>query len=331
MLRSVSAHVQNDGGAWAAQGKAMLAASANWDDLRYFLATARSGNTLAAGRALGVSQTTVARRIASLEAALGIVLFERRQAGYALTPAGEALVGQAEAVEAAAASFAEAAGAQSREASGTVCVTMVEIYAVTIMPAILRDLHEAHPRVRIAIDTSDGKRDLGAGEADVALRGGQAPTEADLVGRRIAPDPWTLYCSRDYAAAHRRPRNAADLRRHSIIGGGGDRIWPAYRAWLRRHSLEDAVTIEQSSASGLLAAVRAGAGLAVLPSFIADRDPELVRCLEPSPADRSELWLLTHERLRHTPRVRAVMDFLGTRLSRLAREAPIADADPWAE
>ena len=302
----------------------------NWDDLRYFLAVARSGSTLAAGRALGVSQTTVARRLAALEAALGLVLFERRQAGYAPTPAGEALVAQAEAVEGAAAAFCEAAGAQSRDASGTVCLTMVELYAITIVPPILKDLHDAHPGLRIVLDTSDGKRDLAAGEADVALRGGHVAADSGLVGRRIAPDPWTLYCSRGYAAARPRPRTAADLRQHAIVGGGGEKVWPAYRAWLRRHRLEAAVTIEHSSASGLLAAVRAGAGLAVLPSFVADRDPELVRCLPPIATDDSELWLLTHERLRHTPRVRAVMDFLGERLQRLAREAPPSDEGRWA-
>ncbi|HYG29026.1 MAG TPA: LysR family transcriptional regulator [Allosphingosinicella sp.] len=309
----------------------MPPASLDWDDLKYFLAVARCGSTLGAGRALGVSQTTVARRLAVLEEGLGLILFERRQAGYAPTPAGESLVARAEAVEAAAGAFADAAGAQSRDASGTVCLTMVEHYAITVMPPILRDLNEAHPGLRILLDTSDDHRDLAAGEADVALRGGHLPSDSSLVGRRIAPDPWTVYCSRSYAAAHARPRTAADLRSHAIVGGGGDRVWPAYRKWLRRHGLEEAVTIQHSSASGLLAAVRAGAGLAVLPSFIADRDPDLVRCLEPSHGDDSELWLLTHERLRHAPRVRAVMDFLGERLTRLAREAPAAAGDEaWA-
>jgi DNA-binding transcriptional LysR family regulator len=312
------------------QGEAMLAASVDWDDLKYFLAVARSGSTLGAGRALRVSQTTVARRLSALETALGLVLVERRQAGYVLTPAGQALVPQAEAVEAAATSFAEAAGAQSRDASGTVCLTMVELYAITILPPILRDLHDAHPGLRIELDTTDSPRDLGAGEADVALRGGHVPIDSSLVGRRIAPDPWTLYCSRDYAAAHARPRTAADLRQHAIIGGGGEKVWPLYRAWLRRHRLEEAVTIHHSSASGLLAAVRAGAGLAVLPSFVADREPDLVRCLEPIAGDDAELWLLTHERLRHAPRVRAVMDFLGERLARLAREPRMPDEGRWA-
>jgi len=309
----------------------MSATSLDWDDLKYFLAVARGGSTLGAGKMLRVSQTTVARRVAAFEERLGLILFERRQAGYALTPAGEALVPQAETVEAAADAFAEAAGAQSREAGGTVRLTMQEIYAVTIVPAILRDLHAAHPKLRVQLDTADLPRDLGAGEADVALRGVyHMPNDQALVGRRIAADPWTLYCSRDYAAANRRPRSAADLREHPIIGGGGEKVWPMYRAWLQRHRLEEAVTMEHNSGTGLLAAVRAGAGLAVLPSFVADRDPDLIRCLEPIRGDRAELWLLTHERLRHAPRVRAVMDFLGAALTRLAKQAPVADAGRWA-
>lgn len=308
----------------------MLTAPLDWDDLKYFLAVARSGSTLGAGRVLRVSQTTAARRIAAFEERLGLVLFERRQAGYALTPAGEALVPRAEAMEAAAASFAEAAGAQARDARGTVCLTTVELYGITILPPILRDLHAAHPGLVIELDTADLPRDLSAGEADVALRSGRIPENSGLVGRRIGTDAWTLYCSRDYASRHSRPRSAADLRQHPIVGGGGEKIWPAYRAWLRRLRLEEAVMMQPSTSSGLLAAVRAGAGLAVLPSFVADRDPELVRCLEPVPGEESPLWLLTHERLRHTPRVRAVMDFLGAALTRLAKQPRVENEDRWA-
>jgi len=309
----------------------MSAASLDWDDLKYFLAVARTGSTLGAGKALKVSQTTVARRIAAFEAKLGLVLFERRQAGYALTPAGAALIAQAEAMEVAATSFAEAAGAQSRDASGTVCVTALELYTATILPPLMMELREIHPGLRIELDTAELPRDLAAGEADVALRAvRRASIDGSLVGRRIAPDPWTLYCSRDYAATHSRPHSAEDLRRHPIIGGGGEKVWPMYRAWLQRHRLEEAVTMQHSSAIGLLAAVRAGAGLAVLPSFVADRDPDLVRCLEPIRTDDAELWLLTSERLRHTPRVRAVMDFLGERLTRMAREEGTDDETAWA-
>ncbi|HEX8443090.1 MAG TPA: LysR family transcriptional regulator [Allosphingosinicella sp.] len=142
----------------------------DWNDLRAFLAVAETGSTLAAGRALRVSQTTVARRIAALEQALGLVLFERRQAGYLLTPGGEALLPRAEAVKAAAGVFADAVSGQARESGGTVRLTTHDIYTLTILPPILRGLHEAHPGIRIELDSSEQIRDLASGFADVALR-----------------------------------------------------------------------------------------------------------------------------------------------------------------
>ena len=293
----------------------------DWNDLRYFIAVADGGSTLAAGRALRVSQTTVARRLAALEAALALTLFERRQAGYALTPAGEDLLGLARGVAGAAGALAQAASGRAREASGMVRLTTLEIYAVTLLPAILRDLHEAHPGIHIELDTSEEPRDLASGGADIALRGSIGPKGAGLVGRRITFDPWTLYCSRGYAEAHGVPRTRSELAGHTLIGGGGKKVWHRYQAWLQRHGLETGVAMHQDSVSGLLAAARSGIGLAVLPTFVADLDPELVRCLPPREGDPAALWLLTHERLRHTPRVRVVLDFLAERLTRLARQA----------
>ena len=301
-----------------------------WDDLRFFLAVARGGTTVAAAGELGVSQTTAARRVSALEQALGLTMFERRQQGFMLTPAGEALIARAEAVEQAVRAFADSAAAAQRETTGAVRLTTPEIYAVTFLPAMLRDLHDAHPEVRIALDTTDIARDLDASEADIALRTWHGSPPAALVGRRIAADPWTLYCSADYAARHRRPSTAEDLREHPIIGGGGGKVWPAYRAWLSRHGLEDSVAVEQGSAAGLLAAVRAGAGLAVLPSFHADRAPDLVRCLPPVAGEEVGLWLLTSERVRRTPRIRLVLDFLADRLRRLAAEPIDHSPAAWA-
>ena len=292
----------------------------DWNDLRHFLAVARTGSTLSAGRTLRVSQTTAARRVAALEAELDLVLFERRPGGYRLTPAGEALVMQAEAVEAAAGRFADSAASQSRDASGTVRLTVEEIFAVTILTPIMRDLHEAHPSIRIELDTSEDNRDLAGGEADIALRSTEQPAGGGLVGRRLATFSWGLYCSRAYAEAHGRPRTRKALRGHALIGGGGPGVWRAYRSWLERNDLVDLVALQQSTTSGLLAAVRAGSGLAVLPTLVADLDEDLLRCLPPKPDYEMGFWLLTHERLRHTPRVRVVMDFLAERLTSLERE-----------
>jgi DNA-binding transcriptional LysR family regulator len=292
----------------------------DWNDLRYFLAVARTGSTLAAGKQLRVSQTTASRRVTALEQELGLTLFERRPTGYVLTPCGEALVARAEEIEAAAVRFTDSAATQSRETSGTVKMTVDEIYAIALLPPILKELHDLWPAIRIELDPSDAKRDLGAGEADIALRATKGLTDASLVGRRLGNDCWTIYCSRDYAAAHGLPRRRRDLEGHAFIGGGSPMVWHVWREWLERNGFADQVSVQHGTSTGLLAAARAGLGLAVLPSLVADLDPDLVRCLPPEPDHEFELWLLTHERLRHTPRVRVVLDYFYERLIRTIRE-----------
>jgi DNA-binding transcriptional LysR family regulator len=294
-------------------------ATMDWNDLRYFLAVADEGSTLAAGRALRVSQTTVARRIASLEEALGLTLFEKRQAGYVLTPAGEGLIERAKQVEAATEGFAEASAALARDSSGMVRITTQEIFANTLLGPILRELHELHPEIVIEIDTQQELLDLGAGEADVALRSTAGEAPAGTVGRSLCIDDWTLYCSRDYAERHGVPRTRKDLLGHAIIGGGGGKLWRHYEAWLKSLGLEGQVAMHHATSTGLLTAVRSGFGIAVLPCIVADGDPDLLQCVPPREDHHRSMWLLTHERVRHTPRVRIVVDFLYDRLMRHVR------------
>ena len=288
----------------------------DWNDLRHFLAVAERGSTLAAGRELRVSQTTVARRIDALEKAVGMPLFERRQAGYALTSAGEALLPNAKAVAAAATGFVDSAAALARDLSGTVRLSTEEIFAVTILGPMLRELHERHPEIHIELDTSHHIRDLGAGEADIAIRATGTDQPAGTVGRRLCVDDWTLYCSRDYAERHGVPTTVEALKGHAIVGGGGGNLWRAYEAWINELGLEGQVAMHHASSTGLLSAVRSGFGIAVLPRLAVDDDPDLIRCLPPRKKHGRVLWLVTHERVRHAPRVRTVIDFLYERLKK---------------
>ncbi len=292
----------------------------DWNDLRYFLSVADHGSTLAAGRAMRVSQTTVARRIAALEEALGLPLFEKRQAGYVLTAGGEELLERARQVEAAASGFAEASAALARDSTGSVRITTQEIFANTLLAPMLRELHERHPQIVIELDTQQELLELGEGQADIALRSTAQEPPAGTVGRRLCIDDWTLYCSREYAAAHGVPRTREDLKNHAIIGGGGGKLWVHYEAWLRKLGLEDRVAMHHSTSTGLLSGVRSGFGLGVLPCVVADAEPDLVRCLPPRTDHGREMWLLTHERVRHTPRVRVAIDFLYEKLSQHVRQ-----------
>lgn len=300
----------------------------DWNDARYFLSVAETGSTLAAGRALRVSQTTVARRIAALEESLGLMLFEKRRAGYALTPAGDALLIDARALKASAEALADGAAAQKRETGGTVRLTCEESYAVGVLTPMLGELHELRPDILIELDATDEIRDLEAGAADIAIRVAKTMTGAGLVGRKIAEDYWTVYCSRAYAEAHGVPRNRRELAAHPLIGGGGGRVGRYYGAWLKENRLEHAIAMTHGSVTGLIAAVRSGVGCAALPCLVAEMEDEFVHCLPTTTNGGMEVWLLTHERLRHSPRVRTVLDFLHERLKRHAQmvDARLAQA-----
>jgi DNA-binding transcriptional LysR family regulator len=263
----------------------------------------------------------VGRRIAALERALGFPLFEKRQAGYVLTPAGEELVGKAAEVEGRATAFSEAAGAHARDLTGRVKITTEEIYAISLLAPILPELRQLHPEIIIDLDTSQAIRDLGAGEADISLRStSETQQPAGIVGRKLCIDDWALYCSKDYAARHGAPRTLDEIRGHPIIGGGGGNLWTHYQAWLQALGIEDQVAMHHATSGGLLSGVRSGFGIAVLPCIVADSDPELHQCVPPRTEHGRILWLFTHQRVRQTPRVRTVIDFLYDRLSRHVRQ-----------
>jgi DNA-binding transcriptional LysR family regulator len=115
------------------------------------------------------------------------------------------------------------------------------------------------------------------------------------------------------------PRSLAELKKHAFIGGGGGNLWIHYQAWLKTLGLEQQVAMHHATSGGLLSGIRSGFGIAVLPCVVADADADLVRCLPPRADHERVLWLFTHDRVRHTPRVRAVIDFLYDRLSHHVR------------
>ncbi|MCR5878005.1 LysR family transcriptional regulator [Phenylobacterium sp. J367] len=171
----------------------------DWNDLKAFLAVARGGSTLGAARALGVNQTTVARRIESLESALTLKLFERGQAGSRLTEAGRDLLAEAEKVERAAETFGTRAQAHRRGLAGAIRLTATEIVSNTVLMPALAEFRRLYPDVQVDLLISDKALDLNAGEADVAIRSGQALPDSDLVARKLHDYHFALYCSRDYA------------------------------------------------------------------------------------------------------------------------------------
>lgn len=298
----------------------------DWNDLRHFLAVARTGSTLAGARQLGVNQTTCARRLQALEEALGQKLFDRMQGGRGLTAEGRALVPAAEAVEAAVHAFHEQASAGRRGLQGAIRVTCSETIAnVAIIPALVQ-FSQLYPEIEIEVITSDRYLDLVSGEADVAIRamssGNAAKFDPGLVVRKLMDTGWALYASPEYIERHGACAGFDDLAGHRMIGGSGDLAEPWFRL------VEDkAVGVEirsrASTLMNLITAVKAGLGIAPLPMEAAETDPALVRCGGRLPDFEASVWLVTPERLRDHPRVRAFLDFTASFIAARRRSGAI--------
>ena len=289
----------------------------DWSDLRHFLAVARHGSTIAAAKALNLSQSTVHRRLDELEKQIGRPIVIRQATGYRLTEFGKELLPLATKVEDAVGSLERFLVASDETPIGSVRVTCSEPigYRLT-QSAILDAFHERYRGVRIELIMSDHFLDIAKGEADVAIRAG-IPSETTLVGRKIADVPWALYCSRHYVDRHGRVERAEDLDRHAIIEfDGGIRDHHAAR-WLRSVAPNAKVVARSNTVPGLVMTVRSGAGLAPLPMPLAGGEPDLVCMLGPLPGLYSPIYLLTHPDLRSTPRIAAFFDFVVDEIDRI--------------
>jgi len=289
----------------------------DWDDLRYFLAVARHGSTLAAGRALKVNQSTVQRRLTELERRTGRKLARRHASGYRLTELGREMVAHAEGVERAVLAFEQHLGRTGRDAVGVIRVTCPEpiVFRIT-QSSLLERFRARYPEFRVEFVMSDKYLDLSKGEADVALRSGDTD-DGELVGRKLADSVWAVYASRRYVEQHGRPERVEDLNRHFVVGL--DETMAKHRAatWLARVAPEAKVVARNNSILGLVYAVKSGIGLAPLPTALGDSEPDLVRVLGPI-ADLARIWrILAHPDVRRTPRVAALFDFLSEEIETL--------------
>lgn len=288
-----------------------------WDDIRWFHVAARAGSFTQAAVRLGVEQSTVSRRIAGLEQALGGELFLRTSSGLHLTELGEALVLQAQAVAAEVDAFTDLAHGQESAVAGTVRVALTESFALhVVIPGIIGQLRVAHPGLRLQLISGYGAVDLTRREADIAVRFFRTTT-GDLVSKRIAQLSSAVLARRDYLEQrrHLRPEQldwiGLDL--------GSPRAMPEQQ-WLRAH-LDIEPSLVVNSYLTQVEAVRAGLGVAALTRSVRRLDSRLVEVplgLEPGPV--LEVFLVTPRSLRRVPRVAAVWSALATALGALSDE-----------
>lgn len=279
----------------------------DWNDLRFFLAVARSGSLTQTSNAMGVSQSTVSRRIGELEGSVGMTLFARHATGYFLTDEGREVLRHAEVVEDAILALERGAAGLDKAPTGTVRLATSENLATDLIIPALPAFRERFPEIFLEIVTSTTTADLGRREADIALRVVR-PTRGNLKVRRIGHMTYSVYASRAYLDAHPERKGEPLGGRHVIAWDESHAHLPSAN-WLAQTHPGCRIALTTTSLPSQIAAVRAGLGLAVIPDFLAV-DEDLVQVVPSGQLFSNELWLVTHADLVASARVRAVSDFI---------------------
>ncbi|PTX58001.1 LysR family transcriptional regulator [Litoreibacter ponti] len=279
--------------------------SLDWSLIQAFIAVASDGSLSQAARTLGVSQPTLGRQVKSMEERLGIALFFRQPKGLRLTAEGKALLPHATAMAEAASRFATRAAGHDMSVSGTVRITASEFTSLYMLPQILAQMRRTHPDIEIELNPTDISENLLFREADIAVRM-YRPTQLEMVTKKLGMLRLGFWATQEYLDRKGVPRSVEDLFDHDLLGY--DRLdrfirvanqmgWPLKRSDFCFRCDTQNVHCEM---------IRNGAGVGVMEVNLAQMHPELVQVLPDFPVPGLEVWLTTHEALRHTPRVETV-------------------------
>lgn len=280
----------------------------DWDDIRVFLAIARSGQILGAARRLGLNHATVARRLTALEEALKTPLVERGTTGCSLTVAGERFLQSAERMEAEAQAACSDLTDTQIDVSGTVRIGAPDGFGVAFLAPRLGELTTRHPGLTVQLVPVPRSFSLSRREADIAVTIDR-PDTGRLVAAKLVDYALGLYASRAYVERRGLPGQTSELRDHDLVGYVEDLLYSPSLNYGAEIVRDWSARFEIASALGQTEAVRSGAGIGILHAFIARKDPSLVPILPQIRLTRA-YWMVTHESSRPLRHVAAVQDFL---------------------
>jgi len=293
----------------------------DWALLRSFLAVAEYGSLSAAARALELTQPTIGRHLDALERALRVRLFARSARGLSPTEAALDLVPHAKAMAATAAALERTASGEAADERGTVRLTASEVIGAEVLPAMIARFRRAHPAIAIELVLSNLNDDLLRREADIAVRMVR-PAQQQLVARKIGDVPVQLYAHRNYAKRCGVPKTLDELGAHDVIGYDAQTAVLNTLNALGLSATREAFSVRTDSDLAQLALLRAGAGIGGMQKQLAARERHLVPVLHGAIRLPLEMWLVMHEDLRTSRRVRLLFDFLARALTEHVKGRP---------
>lgn len=274
----------------------------DWENIRYFLAIARIGTLSGAARSLKVDHATVSRRLSALESEIAARLVERQSRSCKLTPIGERVFEVAQQMEEGAYAVERLLEASRSPLSGKVALSAPPVLVANFLVKHVADFRRANPGVQLSVTCEARQVSLSRREADVLVRLAR-PEEPTSVVRKLGRVSFGLYASKDYPHLH-------NPSAWEFIAYDAGFVGVAQQEWLMSVAGKRPIACEIGEINGHLVAARAGAGVAGLPDFLAEADPQLQRvAYEGEPFSR-DIWMAVHQDLRGAPQIRAVMDFL---------------------
>jgi len=289
----------------------------DWDDVRFFLAVARTGSFSAAATQLDTKQTTVGRRIQALERRLGAKLFDRHRHGMEVTPAARSVLVQAESMMANATAIERHLAGIDDEMSGSVRVAATEGLAANWLVPRLIELRRRHPDIVVQVITGDQMLDLATRQADLAIRFVR-PTSAQLVAARVGSLSSALFAAPSYVERHGLPTSLDDLANHDLVDHTALHGLPPMRLWTEVVERSARVVFRSNSSIATTHAVAEGFGVGIFPTYA-----KKFRNLIQVPIDLGivrDIWLVSHEETNKGARIRAVIDFIREQFRKDERE-----------
>lgn len=282
-----------------------------WSDLSVILAVCRTGSLSGAARSLGQNHSTIFRKINAIEQKTGVRFFERLPGGYSMTEAGMTALQYAERIENEFHALAREVLGQDTRLQGKIRVAAPEAFTTQISPRLFAEFCRQHPQVTIEVAGGHSALDLSRREADVAIRATTKPPDAS-VGRQVCDFRFAIYATPDYLKKHK----DIPLSEQNWCLIQGTVGWLTPFIWKKKEQGERMTVFSCTTTLAVLNAAAEGMGLTFMPCYVADVDKRFVRVGKPVEALTMQLWILTHPDLRHTTRVKALMDFLYDSLSK---------------
>ena len=289
--------------------------SFDWDLLQSFLAVARAGKLTTAAKRLRIDHSTLGRRLAALEAALGAKLFERRVSGYTLTPQGDRLLHRAETLESTVLAIQSDVGQGSSRVSGAVRIGAPDGFGTAFLAPVVGRLLAAHPDLDIDLVATPRSFSLSRREADIAI-GLSRPAHGRLHARKLTDYELGLYAARAHPALWAGIETAEDIAARPFISYIDDLIFAPELDYVPSISRAISPRLRSSNLIAQLQATAAGAGLCVLPCFLADPDARLVRVLPAEVRITRTFWMIVHSDLRDLARIQVTRAFIAEEVAR---------------